>query len=136
MSYQLDGTKSSLGKSSRRKLATVDNDLANIIEQVSKWMNITVVSGQRGMLEQNRLVEQGFSKLKFPASKHNTLPLSRAVDIAPYNSEIKGIDWNDIEAFEEMIFLVKVIASIYNVELAYGADWTSFKDYPHVELKD
>lgn len=135
MTYLLDGSRIRLGTSSKRKLATVDNDLANVIEQVSKWFNISVISGQRGMSEQNRLVEQGFSTLKFPSSKHNTLPLSRAVDIAPYNSDIKGIDWNDIEAFEEMLFLVKVIASIYDVELEYGADWTTLKDYPHIQLK-
>jgi len=135
MTYRLDGSKSSLGASSRRKLATVDNDLAHVVEQVSKWMNISVLSGHRGMEEQNRLVEQGFSRLKFPSSKHNVLPLSHAVDIAPYNAELKGIDWNDIEAFEEMVTLVKVVASVYGLEIACGADWKSFKDYPHVELK-
>lgn len=135
MSYILDGTKSSLGGMSKQRLATVDYDLAYVVTEVSKWMNITVVSGHRGMAEQNSLVEQGASKLKFPTSKHNMLPLSHAVDIAPYNSKLRGIDWQDIEAFKQMVFLVKVAASAYGLEIACGADWKSFKDYPHVELK-
>lgn len=134
MSYRLDGTKSSLGSKSRERLATVDDKLANIVEQVSKWMNITVVSGRRGEDEQNSLVDQGFSKLRYPNSKHNTYPLSHAVDIAPYNSQMRGIDWQDIEAFKEMVLLVKVVASVYDLEINCGADWKSFKDYPHIEL--
>ena len=133
MTYRLDGSKSSLGASSRRKLATVNPDLAYVINEVSKWYNITVVDGYRTMERQNRLFEEGFSQLKYPASLHNRNP-SHAVDIAPWNSEIKNIDWNDIEAFEEMLELVKVVASVVNLKLRFGADWTSLKDYPHVEL--
>lgn len=136
MTYRLDGSKSSFGKSSKQKLATVDSDLAYVVTEVSKWMNISVVSGQRGMAEQNSLVERGFSQLKFPASKHNRFPFSAAVDIAPYNVELKGIDWEDIEAFQEMIRLVKIVAGTVGLKIACGADWKSFKDYPHVEINE
>ncbi len=134
--YLLDGSRSSLGKRSIEKLQTVNNDLQFIVTELSKWMDITVISGQRGMLEQNILVEDGRSKLKYPLSKHNRTPLSAAVDIAPYNKNINGIDWNDITAFAEMVRLVKIIASTIGTEIVCGADWKSFRDYPHIELKE
>lgn len=134
MKYRLDGSKSSLGKSSRQKLSSVNADLEYVIIEASKWMNISVLDGHRGMERQNLLFEQGASRLKYPASRHNLYP-SHAVDVAPYNSEIKGIDWEDIEGFKDMIRLIKIIASTMGLEITCGGDWESFKDYPHIELK-
>ena len=130
---RLDGSKSSLGKRSRQRLVNVHADLVYIVETVAHWMDITVISGQRGMDEQNRLVDDGMSKLRYPKSKHNTVPYSLAVDIAPYTAGV-GIDWNDIETFSEMVRLVKIVASSIGTKVTCGADWKSFRDYPHIEL--
>lgn len=98
-------------------------------------MDFTVICGHRNKAEQDKAFAGGFSKLKFPRSKHNSLP-SLAVDVVPY-----PLDWNDIDAFKRLGALVKQAwASMSDAErdgftLSWGGDWSSFKDYPHFELR-
>lgn len=83
-------------------------------------------------MEQTQAFIAGRSRLQWPNSKHNKTP-SEAVDIAPYNTELKGVDWTDIASFERMCKKIEQIASAFNIKLKLGRDF-SFKDYPHCEL--
>ena len=66
------------GKKSRERLKGVDSRLINVLNEVVKYFDITVIEGLRSQERQNELVAQGKSKTKF--GKHVE---GKAVDIAP-----------------------------------------------------
>lgn len=73
---------------SRRSEQNRDTCHSNIIEWLNEGLktspiDFSIIFGYRGMSLQNRLFKQGFSKVKYPHSKHNSSP-SLAVDIQPY----------------------------------------------------
>jgi len=76
-------------KSSLNKLKTCHDDLQEIFKDAIRIYDITVISGHRGKKGQNELYKEGFSRVKFPDSKHNRVP-SRAIDAAPY-----PVNWKD-----------------------------------------
>jgi peptidoglycan L-alanyl-D-glutamate endopeptidase CwlK len=98
-------------------------------------MDFTVICGHRNKADQDKAYAAGHSKLKFPRSKHNSWP-SLAVDVVPY-----PLDWKDIDAFKRLGVVIKQAwASMSEAErggytLSWGGDWTSFRDYPHWELR-
>jgi len=92
-----------------------------------KLYDFSVLCGFRNEADQDFAYDNGFSKLKWPNSKHNSKP-SRAVDIAPY-----PINWNDSVRFTELAIVVKGIASELFIPIAWGGDWRFF-DLPHFEL--
>jgi hypothetical protein len=128
----MEKVMASFGKSSKEKLATCDPRLQEILNEVIKIRDISILCGHRGEEEQNKAFNGGNSKLKFPQSKHNSQP-SKAVDIAPYD---KGIDWENREKFFELAGIVKAIAHTKGIKIRWGGDFTSFFDGPHYELVD
>jgi len=117
----------SFSKKSLERLNTCNPQLIDLLKEVIKEYDFVVLCGHRGEEEQNKAFKDGFSKLKFPKSKHNTNP-SKAVDIAPY-----PIDWNNLERFKELAIIVKKIAIQKNIKIQWGGDW-KMRDYPHFEL--
>jgi peptidoglycan L-alanyl-D-glutamate endopeptidase CwlK len=117
-----------LSQKSRERLNTCDPRLIELIREVSTHMDITVICGFRGEAEQNAAFAKGNSKLQFPKSKHNRSP-SLAVDVAPL-----PLDWNNLGAFIKMGHIIKREARELNINIRWGGDFTSFKDYPHVEI--
>ena len=111
--------------------------------EVIKEIDTTIVCGHRDEEAQNDAYEEKKSKLRFPESKHNYYP-SMAVDAAPYCSKIKGIPWNDIEAFKSFAKIVFKKADELNLKVRWGGDWDgdkdlsdqTFNDYPHFELME
>ena len=129
----------SFGKKSQERLNTCDPRLIELFERVVEDFDCTVLQGHRGEEEQNKLFEEGFSKLKYPKGKHNQYP-SLAVDVAPY-----PIDWKDRERMTLFAGFVKGLAKgMYNIDLRWGGDWDSdfhvqdnrFDDFPHFEIKE
>lgn len=122
-----------LSKSSKKKLDTCHSFLQQLVFEVLKTADVTVVCGHRTEAEQNDAYDKGASKLKWPHSKHNAYP-SMAVDVVPY-----PIDWNDIERFKKLSVIVKeawIKLGLDNTyTLVWGGDWKSFKDYPHWEIR-
>jgi len=131
------------GKYSRARLITCHPDLQKLFWEVIKEIDTTIVCGHRDEEAQNDAYEEKKSKLRFPESKHNYYP-SMAVDAAPYCSKIKGIPWNDIEAFKSFAKIVFKKADELNLKVRWGGDWDgdkdlsdqTFNDYPHFELME
>lgn len=138
----------SLSASSRAKLATCHPDLIVVIEEAIKHYDFTVVYGHRSNEEQAALYAQGrttpgpiVTYSKPGTSKHNTSP-SIAVDIAPFFSDIKGLDWNDAPAFARLAGFIQGIAAMKGIKVKWGADWDGdgrtkdekLADFPHLEL--
>tara|TARA_R100000664_G_scaffold5195_1_gene9971 strand:+ start:1072 stop:1464 length:393 start_codon:yes stop_codon:yes gene_type:complete len=126
------------GKKSLEKLSTCDKRLQLVLNEVIKTVDCSVLEGHRGEQRQNKLYDEGKTKLKFPNGRHNASP-SRAVDVVPY-----PIDWEDRERFHLFAGFVLGIAKQLGVNLRWGGDWNinwfvddnNFDDFPHFELVD
>lgn len=110
-------------------LSECDPRLQRVCYEAIKYIDFIVICGHRNECEQNECYANGTSKLRYPKSKHNSLP-SLAVDIAPY-----PIDWKDIDRFKELGKIMKREADKLGVRLRWGGDFLLFKDYPHYEVK-
>lgn len=117
-------------KISLDKLETCHPDLIRLMTAAlnSSPMDFSVICGYRSEKEQNKAYKEGKSQVQYPHGKHNKIP-SMAVDIAPY-----PINWDDIEAFKQLGEHIKKIAKDLDISVWWGADWKTFKDYPHYEL--
>ena len=121
------------GKRSKQRLKGVDTKLVNVLNELIKIMDVTIIEGLRTQERQDELVAKGASKTRY--SKHIQ---GKAVDLAPY-----PIDWEDRERFHYMGGMVRGIAEQLNVPVRWGGDWdsdgeikdNSFDDLVHVEIK-
>jgi len=128
------------GKRSKKRLQGVDAQLQNVLNEVVKYFDITIIEGLRSQERQNELVAQGKSKTKF--GKHVQ---GKAVDIAPY-----PIDWKARDDFHLLGGFVLGIASQMGIKVRWGGDWNAsslfkgqrttkdnnFDDLVHFEILD
>ena len=125
------------GKRSKERLSTCDKDLQMVFNEVIKYVDCTVTCGHRGKEDQNKAVEEGRSKVKFPKGRHNSSP-SRAVDVYRW-----PVDFKDLERQTLFAGFVLGVANQMGIKLIWGNDWdgdwetkdTGLNDYPHFELK-
>ena len=121
------------GKRSKERLRGIDTRLLNVLNELVKIMDVTIIEGLRSEQRQEKLLKEGSTKTKF--SKHIT---GKAVDLAPY-----PIDWNDRDRFHYMGGMIRGIAKQLNVPIRWGGDWDGdgetkdnrFDDLVHVEIK-
>ena len=121
------------GKKSQERLRGVNSELVNVLFELVKIMDVTIIEGVRSQERQDRLVAEGKSKTKF--SKHIT---GRAVDLAPY-----PIDWEDRDRFHYIGGMLRGIAHQMGIKVIWGGDWNgdgetkdnNFDDLVHIELK-
>tara|TARA_R110000796_G_scaffold90152_10_gene193887 strand:+ start:1674 stop:2054 length:381 start_codon:yes stop_codon:yes gene_type:complete len=121
------------GKRSKERLRGIDVKLVNVLNELVKIMDVTIIEGLRSEQRQEKLLKEGSTKTKF--SKHIT---GKAVDLAPY-----PIDWKDRDRFHYMGGMIRGIAKQLNVNVRWGGDWDSdgetkdnkFDDLVHVEIK-
>ena len=127
------------GTRSKNNLKTCDQRLQNIFNEVIKHVDCSVIEGHRNEDRQNKLYDEGKTKLKFPKGRHNAYQ-RLAADVVPY-----PIDWKDRERMTLFAGFVKGIAKgMYNIDLRWGGDWDSdwevqanrFDDFPHFEIKE
>lgn len=130
MSYRYSGR-------SRARLDDCHPSLQVLFDEVIKHIDCIILVGHRGMVDQNNAYHGGLSQLKYPQSKHNSVP-AMAVDVAPY-----PLDWKDTKGFYYFAGIVKGIASQLDINIRWGGDWDSdndlndqtFMDLIHFELK-
>jgi peptidoglycan L-alanyl-D-glutamate endopeptidase CwlK len=120
---------------SKNALATAHPLLQRVMNAAIAEIDFSVLCGHRTEAEQMAAYEGGKSQLRWPRSKHNQIP-SLAVDIVPY-----PVDWGDLERFKTLAAVVRrhweAIPPMDRAGwwLEWGGNWTSFKDYPHWELR-
>ena len=125
------------GKSSKKRQSTCDSKLQEIFNEVIKHVDCSVLEGHREKDRQNKLFEEGKTKVKYPDGRHNRQP-SSAVDVTPY-----PVDWKDRERQTLFAGFVIGVASQMGINLRWGGDWDQdfqvvdnrFDDFPHFELK-
>lgn len=132
-------------KRSLNNLATAEEKLQVLFNAVIEEIDCTVIYGHRTPEEQFELFKQGREKKdgwwvkvgktvtnldgNIKKSKHNYFP-SKAVDVVPF-----PLDWNDIESFKNLAVIVKKKAKELNIDVEWGGEWVSLKDYPHWQVK-
>ena len=125
------------GKSSKKRLATCDDRLQKVFNEVIKYVDCSVLEGHRNKERQNKLFKEGKTKVKYPVGRHNSNP-SNAVDVTPY-----PVDWNDRERQTLFAGFVLGVARGMDIKLRWGGDWNMnfkvkdnrFDDFPHFELR-
>jgi len=124
-------------KSSDDKLNTCHPLLQTLFREVVKHYDCTIICGHRGEKEQNEAFENGYSKLKFPMSKHNSMP-SMAVDVMPF-----PINWSDKSRHLHFAGYVHAVADKLGIKIRWGGNFdgdknldNGFQDRPHFELVD
>lgn len=129
------------GEISKRKLAECHSDLQLLFNEVIKYFDCFILCGFRDQAEQDRLFNEGKSKLRWPHGKHNSIP-SKAIDVAPYNALNDPVDWKDASRFYFFGGYVMGIAKEMGIKIRYGGDFNmntrtkdeKFVDLPHFEL--
>ena len=128
-----------MNKRSLEKLSTCHKDIQRLAMAVDKVFPLQCICGSRDKKSQDEAYRNGFSKLKFPDSKHNINKekgrlQSHAGDFVPDpDNNPKTLDWNDIEAFELMCLTFEQKADELGIKIRLGRDFR-FVDWPHVEI--
>jgi hypothetical protein len=125
-------------KRSKERLASCDERLQEVFNEVIKHVDCSVLEGHRSKERQNKLYDEGRTKVKYPNGRHNISP-SKAVDVTPY-----PVDWEDRERQTLFAGFVIGIARGMGYRLRWGGDWdmdfkvmdNRFDDFPHFEIRD
>lgn len=121
---------------SREKLVTCDSRLIRLCTKVVQVFDVTVLCGRRDEQEQNRHFNSGNSKVRYPNSKHNSIP-SMAIDLAPYPIPLDwGKQWKDKVKFYELKAIMFYEADRLGVRLRWGGDWDGDGDYKDQKFDD
>lgn len=133
-----------LSQASKTHLETCDPRLQQVVHELLKVMDVSVITGFRDKAAQDKAVRDGLSKLPWPKGKHNKNP-SLAVDLAPYlHGKLKGIQWGEITQFAFMAGTVMEIGRRLKIPLRWGGDWNrnqeindeTFRDWGHFEIDE
>jgi|SRR5882724_3049545 len=116
------------GGASLRNLAGAHPDIRRVMNAAIADFDFMVLQSSRTQVEQEADFAKGVSKAHWGQSAHDFNP-SYAVDCAPY-----PLDWKDLTAFSNMAIIIMQHAQILGIDLSWGGDWVSLKDYPHFEL--
>ena len=129
------------GSKSRNELGGVHEDLQELFNEAIKYVDLTIIEGQRSLERQTQLKAEG--KTKTLKGKHLE---GLAVDVAPYDLKVKGIDWEKRENFIYMGGFIMGLAKRMGIPLRWGGDWNglvkgqielydnNFDDLVHFEL--
>jgi peptidoglycan LD-endopeptidase CwlK len=124
----LKGQPMQLDERSVRRLEGVHTDLVRVVTRAAELTEVDfiITEGVRTMKRQRELVAAGASKtLK---SRHLT---GHAVDFAPVVAGEVTWKWPPFAIIAEAF---KRAGAELGVAIAWGGDWASFRDGPHIEL--
>lgn len=139
------------GEKSTKRLNTCHIDMKTICNEVIKYIDFSILEGERTLEKQQEYYNAGKSKLDGidKKSKHQSSP-SLAIDIMPYRKGTNAFDGdNKSKARFYLLAGYMFMCSEYLYEkgdiqhkLRWGGDWDSDKDFkdqsfddlPHFEL--
>lgn len=133
-----------LNNRSIRNISSCDERLHVLVNEAVKDcpFDIIIINGHRSIEEQQALFAKGRTATGIivthcdginKKSKHNFFP-SKAFDFAILLSD-GNITW-EVKYYLEVGNHIKKKAQELGIKISWGGDWKSFKDYPHIELKD
>ena len=117
-------------QSSLQKLATCHIDLQKLCNAVLPIHDCKVITGHRDKESQEKMFNEGKSKLHWPDGRHNSYP-SDAVDLAPY---VPGMNpWD----FEYSLYFAGIVLGVADTLLQmgrmsypirWGGNWSKVRD--------
>ena len=125
-------------KRSKSRLSTCDERLQEVFNEVIKHVDCSILEGHRSKERQNKLYDEGRTKVKYPNGRHNSNP-TKACDGTPY-----PVDWKDRERQTLFAGFVIGVARSMGYNVRWGGDWdmdfqvmdNRFDDFPHFEIRD
>ena len=125
------------GKRSKSRLKGIDPRLREVLDELIKIMDVTIIEGVRSTEKQQEYFKKGKSKID-GIKKKGQHQIGKAVDLAPY-----PIDWNDRDRFYYMGGMLRGIGQMLGYKLRFGGDWdgdgqtkdNSFDDLVHIEIR-
>lgn len=125
----------SFGESSRIALETCHIGLQQLALEVVKVYDCSVLEGHRDKLMQDIYFHRGFSKVKWPNSKHNLNP-SLAIHLVPWFVKKPHIRWSDTAKFYQFSGVVIAVAHRLNLSIRFGGNWDGDEDLHDSEFLD
>ena len=123
-------TDRTFSERSMTKLQGVDSRLVKIAELALQRspFDFGITEGMRTLEQQKKYVAEGKSQTM--KSKHLE---GRAIDFVVY---INGkANW-DLDNYQKVAQVFKQVATEQGIAIEWGGDWKTFKDGPHIQLKD
>ena len=125
-------------KRSKSRLSTCDERLQEVFNEVINHVDCSILEGHRSKERQNKLYDEGRTKVKYPNGRHNSNP-SKACDVTPY-----PVDWKDRERQTLFAGFVIGVARSMGYNVRWGGAWdmdfqvmdNRFDDFPHFEIRD
>lgn len=97
-------------------------------------IDFVITEGIRTVERQKQLFKEGKSKCDGVVKKSNHQVkadgFGYAVDLYPL-----PIQYKDMKPYKTLSEHIKKVAKKLKINIVYGGDWTTLKDYPHYELK-
>lgn len=138
----------SFGTKSKQVREELHLKLQEIVNFAINVFDISLICGHRNKEDQDTAYANNRSKVKWPNSKHNSLP-SNAVDIYPYPVEWPSLDGIPEEYHDKVIAygkalgkwyhmggIMKGVAVVLGIKIKWGGDFKSLFDSPHIELDE
>lgn len=121
---------------SLKRLATCDERLQEICNEVIEIFDCMVIQGHRDRETHEEYLKKGTTTIPYEKSKHSKNP-SLAVDLAPC-----PLNWSDKGSFYILAGLMFGVARTKGVKLRWGGDWDgdwqrndqNFDDLPHFQI--
>ena len=121
------------GGSSTKRLFNLHEQLSLLCCDVLIHHDISILCTTRNKVDQTEAFDNGFSHAKFGESPHN-FDKALAVDVGLWDPAVRGINYQDIEAFKRITDCFKSHAEGRGIKIRCGIDW-DFQDMPHIEIE-
>lgn len=115
----------------QEKLKGVHPLLIAVINEASKDIDFRITCGLRTVQEQRVLFSKGYSKTMKSKHLKQDDGYAHAFDFVP----LPFTSWDDIRPFYKVADVLKRAAVKLGIQIEWGGDWVSFKDFPHIQLK-
>lgn len=130
------------GTRSLIQLKTCHPDLQTLANAILRRLpyrsvpDVRVLWGHRNEEQQEWRVAMGYSKLRWPYSKHNRMP-STAMDLEPWirkrcvDGKPAPVPYDDLSYWMDLRELTEKEARMLGIEIRHGSAWN---DWAHIEL--
>lgn len=118
----------SFGEKSQAVVDTCHLDMQKIAYFVILYFDFSAVEGHRGEEDQNQMVDEGKSHVRWPDGEHNSIP-SKALDITPWPA---GYDENTMLVLAGYFMLAAQLLlerGEITHKIRWGGDWDGDGDY-------
>lgn len=116
---------------SEANLAHVEPDLVKVVRLAAEAVNFIVIAGLRSAADEEKAVASGHSTTLHSRHLADKAGLAAAVDLAAVR--LGAIVWEP-SFYPPIAMAMKAAARQLGVDIQWGGDWITFKDWGHFQL--